>query len=139
MARKLLILASRKPIPDRLLGAYRRTRNGETQKHLGVDLGASVGTEVLAAGRGIVSLGRGVRGYGDMILIKHGNGVVTYSAHLDSFSVDHGAQVAAGNVIGTVGRSGNVPAGARSHLHFEVILNNARINPAHVFAFTKCD
>ena len=78
-------------------------------------------------------------GYGDMIVINHGNGVFTYSAHLDSFSVDHGTRVAAGNVIGTVGRSGNVPAGARSHLHFEVILNNARINPAHVFAFTKCD
>ena len=120
-------------------GAYRRTRIGGPQKHVGVDLGASVGTVVLAAGRGIVTLGRGVRGYGDMIVIDHGNGVLTRYAHLDSFSVDHDAQVAAGNVIGTVGRSGNAPAGARSHLHFEVRLNNARINPAHVFAFTKCD
>ena len=136
---KLLILSCRLLIPDRLLGAYRRTRNGEPQKHLGVDLRAPVGTEIRAAGSGNVILVPNAEGYGKKIEIYHSLSAVTYYPHLDSFSVAHRDQVAAGTIIGTVGRSGNVPAGARSHLHFEVILNNARINPADVFAFTKCD
>ena len=106
---------------------------------LGVDLRAPVGTEIRAAGSGNVILVPNAEGYGKKIEIYHSLSAVTYYPHLDSFSVAHRDQVAAGTIIGTVGRSVNVPAGARSHLHFEVRLNNARINPAHVFAFTKCD
>ena len=100
--------------------------------HGGVDIAAPVGTDVMAAGDGnakvLVS-----RGYGNLVEIYHGDGVVTRYAHLGSLAVSDDASVSAGDIIGTVGRTGNVPLGATPHLHFEVVTKNARIDPADYF------
>lgn len=87
----------------------------------GVDLGASIGAPVHAAGSGSVIVARSNGawngGYGNYIVVKHANGVQTLYAHLSSVSVGVGQQVSAGETIGAVGNTGRSTG---PHLHFEV-------------------
>lgn len=86
----------------------------------GVDLGAKVGTPIRAAGSGevIISKSSGWNGgYGNYIVIKHGNGSQTLYSHMSSNAVGVGATVAAGETIGYVGMTGRSTG---PHLHFEV-------------------
>ena len=106
--------------------------------HHGVDLGADVGTDILAAGDGTVKFTSTLKGYGLTVDINHGDNVVTRYAHLKKALVKAGQVVKAGAKIGTVGRTGNLLAGARSHLHFEVFVGkNTRIDPSDVFSFSQ--
>lgn len=105
-------------------------------KHDGVDIGSPVGTEIKAAGDGTVSVGY-LKGYGKTVLIDHGNGVQTRYAHLSAYSVNEGAKVSAGAVIGKVGTTGNVPTGGTPHLHFEVIVNKTFVNPSDIFTWKQ--
>ena len=101
--------------------------------HHGVDIAAPVGTDTMAAGDGRAVVREKAGDYGAFVAIYHDDGVVTRYAHLGSVAVSDGAQVSAGDIIGTVGRTGNVPPGATSHLHFEVLINNMRVDPANYF------
>lgn len=86
----------------------------------GVDLAAAAGTTVRAAAAGevIVSRSSGWNGgYGNYVVVKHGNGTQTLYAHLNSVSVGVGAYVGAGDTIGGVGNTGRSTG---AHLHFEV-------------------
>lgn len=86
----------------------------------GVDLAAGAGTGILAAANGevIVAKSSGWNGgYGNYIVIKHGNGTQTLYAHLSSVSVSVGASVSAGETIGVIGNTGRSTG---THLHFEV-------------------
>jgi LysM repeat protein len=86
----------------------------------GVDLAASAGTPILAAGAGevIVAKGSGWNGgYGNYVVIKHSNGTQTLYAHLSSVSVGMGESVSAGESIGIIGNTGKSTG---VHLHFEV-------------------
>jgi len=85
-----------------------------------VDLAAAYGTPIRAAAAGevIVSKGSGWNGgYGNYIVIKHGNGTQTLYAHLSSNAVGAGAWVSAGQTIGAMGSTGRSTG---THLHFEV-------------------
>jgi murein DD-endopeptidase MepM/ murein hydrolase activator NlpD len=64
--------------------------------------------------------------FGNQVVIDHGNGIFTQSAHLNMLGVRPGDVVSAGQIIGLSGRTGNVPRGARSHVHYEVRLGSER-------------
>ena len=101
---------------------------GESRFHRGVDLRAAYGTEVPAAAGGTVVFA-GERGtYGTLVVLRHPSGVETRYAHLSSAAVAEGDVVAAGTSIGRVGSSGR---SAAPHLHFEVLVNGERVDPAH--------
>jgi murein DD-endopeptidase MepM/ murein hydrolase activator NlpD len=100
---------------------------GESRFHRGLDLRAAYGTEVPAAADGTVVFA-GERGtYGTLVVLRHDSGVETRYAHLSAAAVREGDRVEAGTPIGRVGSSGR---SAAPHLHFEVLVNGERVDPA---------
>jgi LysM repeat protein len=98
--------------------------------HLGVDLAAGDGLPIYAADSGVVIFsGWANGGYGNMIMIDHGNGYQTLYAHLASVISGCGAHVGKGQTIGIGGNTGNSTG---PHLHFEVRYNGGFINPWYV-------
>jgi len=95
--------------------------------HYAIDIGAWKGKPIAAADDGfVIRAGWNNSGYGFMVIIDHGNGMKTLYAHLDDFRIEAGEAVTKGQVIGTMGNSGNTTG---SHLHFEVIVDGVRQNP----------
>jgi murein DD-endopeptidase MepM/ murein hydrolase activator NlpD len=100
--------------------------NGEGTFHSGVDISSTYGLPVTATADGVVVFADRYAGYGMMIDIEHGHGVVTRYAHLSGFGVSEGQAVRAGEIVGYVGRSGRSTG---SHLHYEVRVNGGPVNP----------
>ncbi len=94
--------------------------------HQGVDFAAPTGTPILAASAGLVTEARYVPGYGKLVEISHGNGLVTRYAHASSIGVRLGEVVDKGQVIARVGRTGQATG---AHLHFEVHLAGQPVDP----------
>lgn len=94
--------------------------------HEGIDIGAPTGAAIYAAASGQVTFAGWMGGYGQLTLVDHGGGIVTASAHQSSIGVTVGQRVAAGQVIGAVGATGNVTG---PHLHFETRVNGSAQNP----------
>jgi murein DD-endopeptidase MepM/ murein hydrolase activator NlpD len=94
--------------------------------HTGVDICASYGTPVKAAAAGKVTLAGWTGGYGNCIIVDHGDGLATRYAHLSKIGVSLGEHVDRGEMIGNVGETGNATG---SHLHFEVLVNGQHVNP----------
>lgn len=95
--------------------------------HLGIDIANNTGTPIRAADDGYVVLaGRNTWGYGNQVLIDHGNGYLTRYAHLHTIRVKAGDFVKKNQLIGTMGSTGRSTG---PHLHFEVIYSNTRRNP----------
>ena len=94
--------------------------------HGGLDLAASYGTPIKAVADGIVKLAGVSGGYGNLVVIDHGNGVETYYGHCSSINVRVGAEVKAGDEIAKVGSTGNSTG---NHLHFEIRINGSSVNP----------
>ena len=99
---------------------------GGRRHHNGIDIAAPHGANVVAADRGTVMISGYSSGYGNYIVINHGNGMTTLYAHLSSRRVSVGTTVSRGQVIGLIGSTG-VSTGP--HLHFEVSVNGSRVNP----------
>jgi murein DD-endopeptidase MepM/ murein hydrolase activator NlpD len=93
--------------------------------HEGIDIGAGYGTPIVAAASGTVIHAGWMGGYGNLIIIDHGGGVATAYAHQTSFAVGGGA-VSQGQTIGYVGCTGHCYG---PHLHFEVRVNGAAVDP----------
>ena len=104
---------------------------GETKSHTGIDIASNQGTAVYASDGGSVTLAGWNGGYGNCIMIDHGNGYVTLYGHLSSISVSVGQTVSQGTTIGAVGSTGNSTG---PHLHFEVLKNGTRIDPEQFFS-----
>lgn len=100
--------------------------NKQTKKHLGVDLAAPRGTNVMAALNGEITFAEREAGYGKLIIIKHANNLETKYAHLSYINVSAGDKIKAGSVIGKVGLTGNTSG---PHLHFEVLKNGKHVDP----------
>ncbi|KPK80800.1 MAG: peptidase M23 [Bacteroides sp. SM23_62_1] len=99
--------------------------------HYGMDFTAPTGTEVYATGNGkIIQVEWSRRGLGNHIIIDHGYGYKTLYAHLNGFNVKLGQQVKRGDVIGFVGSTGLSTA---PHLHYEIHLNNKKVNPINYY------
>ncbi|HEX4904644.1 MAG TPA: M23 family metallopeptidase [Acidimicrobiales bacterium] len=95
--------------------------------HEGVDIDAPYGGAVVAPQRGTVILaGWGMSGYGRVVHIDHGNGIVSSFSHLSAITVVAGQVVAQGQQVGAVGASGSVTA---AHLHYEVRIGGVARNP----------
>jgi hypothetical protein len=95
--------------------------------HPGIDITGSTGDPVYATDNGVVVYaGWNNWGYGNVIVINHGNGWQTLYAHLSNFNVQCGQSVYQTNVIGAVGSTGN---SSGSHLHFEMMYNGTKVNP----------
>jgi murein DD-endopeptidase MepM/ murein hydrolase activator NlpD len=113
-------------ITSRFARARRHPLLGVVRKHAGVDIAASAGTPITAPAPGRVIFSGRKFGYGNVVDIDHGNGVVTRYAHCRALMVREGDEVAAGAVIATVGRSGLATA---PHLHYEVRVRGRNVNP----------
>ena len=99
--------------------------------HSGIDFTAKIGTDINSTGDGIVEAVKNSRtGYGKHVIINHGFGYKTLYAHLSEFKIRKGQKVKRGDIIGKVGNTGTSTG---PHLHYEVIRNNKKIDPAHFF------
>jgi murein DD-endopeptidase MepM/ murein hydrolase activator NlpD len=106
---------------------YRRDPfNGSAAMHAGIDFKGPIGSPVFAAADGRVSFVGQKSGYGNVVEITHGNGMLTRYAHLSRFDVRVGQQVAAGTTIAGLGSTGRSTG---PHLHFEVRINDRAVNP----------
>ena len=104
---------------------------GASTYHGGLDIGAGQGAAIVAAGSGTVILASYNGGYGNCVMINHGDGVVTLYGHMESIAVSSGQQVSKGQTIGRVGSTG-VATGP--HCHFEIRVNGAQVDPAPYFS-----
>lgn len=94
--------------------------------HNGLDFAGNTGEAVYAADAGVVVyVGWNEHGYGNMVMIDHGNGFQSLYAHLSAYNVSCGQSVGQGELIGAIGSTGN---SSGSHLHFE-ILAGTKVNP----------
>ncbi|MCI0519062.1 MAG: M23 family metallopeptidase [Chloroflexi bacterium] len=95
--------------------------------HPGIDIDGNTGDAVYAIDNGVVVYaGWNNWGYGNMVVINHGNGWQSLYAHLSAYNVSCGQSVYQTNVIGAIGSTGNSTG---SHLHFEMMYNGAKVNP----------
>ncbi len=96
--------------------------------HGGIDFAAESGTDILASDDGVVSFSGEADGYGNLIIIDHQNGFHTYYAHCSALYVPYGKIIQKGDVIASVGSTGNSTG---PHLHFEIRKNGEVQNPAN--------
>ena len=94
--------------------------------HTGVDFASSMGVEVYAWKSGTVVSASWQGGYGNFIVVDHGDGTVSRYAHLSGYAISAGETVIAGQTIGYVGSTGNSTG---PHLHFEILINGDFVNP----------
>ena len=107
-----------------------------THKHAGIDIPMPAGTPIRAARSGVVEITgnnstMGFRGYGNFVMLDHGGGLKTFYAHCQSVAVSKGQKVMQGQIVGYVGSTGRSTA---NHLHFEVRVNNSKVNPVPYLA-----
>ena len=126
----LLAIPSGKPTATPMLSSsygYRSDPfNGHAAFHAGLDFPGSMGQPILAAASGKVSFVGQRSGYGNVVEVTHGNGILTRYAHLSGFNTRVGQPVARGDTIARMGSTGRSTG---PHLHFEVRVNGSAINP----------
>ncbi len=108
---------------------YRRGRG-----HYGVDINLETGDPVMAAFEGRVRIAKRNKSYGNLVVIRHANGLETFYAHLSKLKVRQGDLVEAGQVIGLGGNTGHSYG---SHLHFEVRYMGIPLNPNNFISFEE--
>ncbi|MDY5969544.1 MAG: M23 family metallopeptidase [Bacteroidales bacterium] len=121
------------PTPDQSLvtshfGARRR------RFHYGVDLAMPTGKPIVSAFDGVVRVSLFNRSYGNLIVVRHHNGLETYYAHMSQRIAQSGDTVHAGDTIGLCGNTGRSYG---SHLHFEIRYMGAAMNPENVIDFSS--
>jgi murein DD-endopeptidase MepM/ murein hydrolase activator NlpD len=120
------------PIEGRRSSPYGWRRDpfhGRTRFHGGIDVAAAYGEPVPSAAAGRVVRAESSGGYGLMVEVEHADGLRTRYAHLSALDVTPGQELAPGQVVGRVGRSGRATG---NHLHFEVLVNGRRVDPTSV-------
>ena len=123
-----------RPRPTRITSVFGTGRefNGRvTDRHMGTDFAGKMGAPVRAAGRAMVALVAQFYLAGNAVYLDHGGGLVTGYFHLSRVLVATGDTVAAGQVIGAVGRSGRATG---PHLHWIARYGGITVNPASLFA-----
>jgi hypothetical protein len=104
------------------------------RQHQGVDLDLETGDTVVSAFDGVVRMSRDYYGYGNMVVVRHHNGLETLYGHLSKVLVEPGQVVTAGQ---TVGLGGNTGHSFGSHLHFEIRFMGQPIDPSKFIAFDR--
>ena len=96
-------------------------------RHKGIDIGGYRGMPIMASKEGrVIYAGHGFHGYGNMVLIEHEGQLATLYAHMQKIKIRQGTRVAAGTLIGTMGRTGHATG---VHLHFEIMRNREPMDP----------
>jgi murein DD-endopeptidase MepM/ murein hydrolase activator NlpD len=114
------------PVEGRVLSSFGAKKTGLHND--GVNIAAPRGAPVRAAENGVVVYsGKGIRGFGNLLLIKHDGGLITAYAHADTLLVSRGDTVARGQVIGKVGTTGGIDT---PQLHFEVRQGTRAVDPS---------
>ena len=124
-----LTILTTEPIPETLSSGFGWREDPirhDRRFHGGTDFKADPGTPVLAAGDGVVVFAGRQGGYGNVIYVDHGGGVVTRYGHLRRIETKKDAPVTAGERIGQVGSTGRATG---PHLHFEVRLDGRAVDP----------
>lgn len=101
--------------------------------HYGVDIKLEVGDSVACAFDGMVRIAKLNKSYGNVVVVRHKNGLETYYAHLSKIHVEAGQIVHAGEILGLGGNTGH---SFGSHLHFEVRYKGKPVNPNLLISFT---
>ncbi len=107
-------------------GYRKHPADGEVRFHYGLDIGAAEGSEIHAAADGEVMAVGDSTSYGRYVIIKHSDGLESLYAHMKETSVAGGSTLSAGDVIGTVGATGNATSAC---LHMELIIDGNYVNP----------
>ena len=98
---------------------------GEYKLHKGIDYAGNYGDPIKASKSGVVEYSGWISGYGNTIILGHGNGVQTLYPHAQTLNVSYGQSVAQGDTIATVGSTGNSTG---HHLHFEIRINGEAVD-----------
>jgi len=128
-------LPTQLPVEGYLTTRFQKGGKFPARSHNGIDLAAQKGTVIRAAGAGIVILADWTPDFGNVIVISHGNGFVTYYAHAMRLLVDQGTRVRKAQQIALLGSSGRSSA---PHLHFEIWKNGEPLDPEKlIFALQR--
>ena len=100
--------------------------SGKSEFHTGIDIPAAYGSDVVAAGDGVVISAGWINGYGNTVMINHGSGIVTLYGHNSSLVVSTGQTVTKGQTIAKIGSTGYSTG---NHCHFEVRINGSHTSP----------
>jgi murein DD-endopeptidase MepM/ murein hydrolase activator NlpD len=117
------------PVIGRITGSFGERLDpfsGEGAFHAGLDISSEYGEPVRVTADGVVTTVEMHAGYGRLVVVDHGFGISTWYGHLSGFNTREGERVKRGDVIGYVGVSGRVTG---PHVHYEVRIYNAPINP----------
>ncbi len=117
------------PVVGRITGSFGERIdpfNGEGAFHRGVDISTGFGSRILAPADGVVVFVGEMNGYGRIVEVDHGHGIVTRYGHMSAFAVADGQHISRGQTIGYVGLSGRSTG---PHLHYEVWVHNTPVNP----------
>ena len=115
------------PVSGRISSRYGANESIRNHTHKGLDIAAPNGTPIVAAADGVVKYAQyNSGGYGNLVIIDHGNGVETYYGHCSKLYVSVGQTVSAGDTIAAVGTTGNSTG---NHLHFEIRKDGNQVNP----------
>lgn len=123
------VLLASKPVSGIVSSRFGAT-NGRDHSHKGIDIAAPTGTPIYACGDGTVTRAGWSNGYGNLVVISHGNGVETYYGHCSQLYVTKGQTVSSGSKIAAVGSTGRSTG---PHLHLEIRKNGSQINPQTIF------
>ena len=118
--------SARGPISSRF-GRQPSSRFGTSIARNGIEIAVAEGQPVRSVHEGVVAFADQFTGYGNLVIVEHGDGAFSLYGHLSSISVQEGARVARGEVIG---RSGETGLAGGDHLHYSVLLHGLSVNPS---------
>ena len=126
-----IAVPSDKPVKSATLTSAYGTRTdpfkGSRARHGGIDLAGPVGTPIYVTADGVVlRAGWNNGGYGNLVEVDHGNGIITRYAHMSKITVKAGERVKRGQKVGQMGSTGRSTG---SHLHYEVRIDGKAVNP----------
>lgn len=125
-----IAIPSMQPVDDVKLTSSFGVRSdpfhGSVAMHAGVDIPGPVGTPVYATADGVVGRSGRAGGYGNLVTVNHGKGIETRYGHLSKILVASNTRVRRGQLIGLMGSTGRSTG---SHLHYEVRVDGAAVNP----------
>lgn len=110
----------------RITSRYGERSSIRVSTHTGLDIACSKGTDIKAVAKGKIVFAQRNGAYGNLVKIDHGNGVKTWYAHCSKIYASIGDEVSPGDVIATVGSTGNSTG---PHLHLEIRINDVAVNP----------
>ncbi len=130
-----IAIPSRRPVDNMRLTSSFGTRadpfNGRRARHNGIDIPGAVGTPIYATADGTIGRAQRLGGYGNYVEIEHGNAIQTRYGHLSAIAVVSGQRIRRGDILGYMGSTGRSTG---SHLHYEVRIAGAPVNPTPFIA-----